>query len=89
VLNHNEPGKLEENERSESLPVSLPCLHDIIFGSPLHKIMRSPSDRRMIWWLCMSRTACDECHRRLTATVTNRGITYGTIQEAQQRISRS
>ena len=43
----------------------LSCLHDMIVEAGLHKLLHSPSDRRIIWWLCSSHLACSQCYKRL------------------------
>ncbi len=41
-----------------------PCFHAFVFDNNI-QYMASPSNRRMIWWLCQSTLGCVNCLERL------------------------
>ena len=70
---------------SEPASESFSCLHDLLFDSGLHKIMASPPNRRLIWWLCMSNLQCMTCHKRLTPQFSQEDARNAQTRRANSR----
>jgi len=45
--------------------------------------MASPSDRRIIWWLCLKNTDCYQCYKRLNPLPTEEDIRNATIRKVK------
>ncbi len=56
------PEKTSGTKPDVSLPV---CFHEVLFANRCEPIMRSPANRRLIWWLCIANLRCKLCYKRL------------------------
>ena len=66
---------------------SLGCLHVALWSCNHHEFMASPSNRQIIWWLCLKTYDCTMCYKRLNPLPTPEDMTNAKIRKQRSKNS--